>query len=55
MNKNEYKEIIKRLDKIIALLELRNSISQARNEMLLGCSCHLKGRSTADTPCPVHG
>ena len=51
-------EIKTRLDKIIQLMELRNSIHQARNEMRAGeylnCTCHKKGETSAVNPCPVH-
>lgn len=62
---------MKKLDKIIELLELRNSIAVARNEMLMGkveiqipgisgtnvCNCgeHKTGESTGGWHCPVHG
>jgi len=55
-------EINTRLDKIIQLMELRNSIYQAQNEMramrageYLNCTCHKKGETSAVNPCPVHG
>uniref|UniRef100_A0A6M3LA36 Uncharacterized protein n=1 Tax=viral metagenome TaxID=1070528 RepID=A0A6M3LA36_9ZZZZ len=52
-------EIKTRLDKIIQLMELRNSIYQAQNEMRAGeylnCPCHNKGKTSAVNPCPVHG
>ena len=64
-------EIANKLDKIIELLELRNSIAGARNEMLTGkveiqipgtsdtnlCNCgnHKTGESTGGWYCPVHG
>ena len=55
--------INERLDKIIHLLELRNSLAIARNEMFIqpvlgscsGCTCAQKGKRTVDIPCPIHG
>ena len=53
--------ILNRLDEIINLLKLRNSIASARNEMLgftvtEPCNCHLKGKTTGCfEACPVHG
>ncbi len=48
-----------KLEKIITLLELRNSIAQARVEMKtepsLKCTCSLKGLTSAVPTCPVHG
>ena len=56
-------DIANKLDKIIQLLELRNSIAVARNEMLQGVECispclckeHKTGESTGGWSCPVHG
>lgn len=52
-----------RLDKIIELLELRNSIERAKTQMKEGeyapapsfCTCHKKGKTTATETCPIHG
>ena len=63
-------EIKEKLDIIIGLLELRNSIAQARNKLITGqtyypaqgnqtviCNCdsHKTGESTGGWFCPVHG
>ena len=50
-----------KLDKIIQLLELRNSIYQAQYELKAGeyipiqCTCHKKGQTSAVEICPIHG
>uniref|UniRef100_A0A6M3LT82 Uncharacterized protein n=1 Tax=viral metagenome TaxID=1070528 RepID=A0A6M3LT82_9ZZZZ len=56
-------EIKEKLDKIIELLEFRNNILQAQQQMkdceyapdsFLKCTCDKKGASTAIEYCPVH-
>jgi len=68
LSENDYfigvNQITERLDKIISLLELRNSISQARNELVVGeystdpfvpdCTCHKKGQTSAVEYCQLH-
>ena len=59
---HEFNRITTRLDKIVELLEFRNSIEVARDQMrdgtvslLCNCSRHKRGESTAGWDCPVHG
>jgi len=58
-------QITERLDKIIELLEIRNSIFQAKNELTIGqycsnpysapkCTCYKKGQTAAAEYCPIH-
>ena len=57
----EFKQLGKKLDRIIELLKLRNSIYQARNEPKanshIECEClsHKPGESTSGWLCPTHG
>jgi len=65
MNQSEIHSLFHKLDKIIELLELRNSINQGRLELTRGvdyvshdkvfCICHMKGKTSAVEICPIHG
>ena len=65
MNVLDLQGIEQRLDKIITLLELRNSIEVARDQMTgvaggiypSSCNCaeHKRGEGTGGWTCPVHG
>ncbi len=53
-------ELKAKLDKIIELLEIRNSIYNAQHEMKIGgyaqpaCTCNKKGQTSAVEICPLH-
>ena len=51
--------MLEKLDKIIELLEFRNNIYQVQQELKPSefadkCTCHKKGKTTANEYCPVH-
>ena len=57
-------KLLLRFDKIIQLLEFKNTVFQAKFELKKGeyapdpflmCTCHKKGKTTADEYCPIHG
>jgi len=57
-------EIKGKLEQIIQLLEVRNSIYQGQLELKVGeyvpdpfvpCTCHKKGQTSAVEVCPLHG
>jgi len=48
-------KLLLRFDKIIQLLEFKNDVTQGFAGHILECTCHKKGRTTANEPCPIHG